>query len=232
MLLLFDIDGTMLQRASREHAVAIHQALADVHGITAPPKVESAGRTDGEIARSILRACGVPDEQTTERADEFRAAACEAYASLCPPDLSSTVAPGISDLLEQLSLREEVTLALVTGNYEPIARLKLARAGIGEYFTECPGGFGSDSEDRDLLPAIARARAGSDRMPFPRDRTVVIGDTPRDIACARADGVRVLAVATGPFGASDLGEADGVAADGAALTPLLLAILDGGHSAA
>jgi phosphoglycolate phosphatase-like HAD superfamily hydrolase len=115
-----------------------------------------------------------------------------------------------------------VRLSLVTGNYEPIARLKLARAGLGHHFGAGQGGFGSDAEERGLLPAIARRRAGApDGTPHPRDRTIVIGDTPRDIACARADGVRVLAVATGPYPVEALGEADAVAADGFGLRDLL-----------
>ncbi len=98
----------------------------------------------------------------------------------------------------------------MTGNLEPVARRKLASAGIGHYFAAGQGGFGSDSESRGELPAVARARAGG----WARERTVVIGDTPRDIACARVDGVRVIAVATGPFPAEALAEADAVV-DGA-----------------
>ena len=104
---------------------------------------------------------------------------------------------------------------------EPVARLKLERAGIGSYFPAGQGGFGSDHEDRTELPAIARERAGRDGRPHPRERTVVIGDTPRDIACARADGVRCLAVATGPHGVEDLETADAVATDARALARLL-----------
>ena len=91
-------------------------------------------------------------------------------------------------------------LALVTGNLEPIARLKLRAAGIVRHFAPGQGGFGSDSEDRSDLPPLARERAaaGNGGAPWPREQTVVIGDTPRDIACARADGVHVVAVATGP----------------------------------
>ena len=92
--------------------------------------------------------------------------------------------------------RTSIRLSLVTGNLEPIARLKLERAGVGRFFEAGQGGFGSDHEDRGRLPAIARSRASD--PPWPRERTVVIGDTPRDIACARADEVRVAAVATGP----------------------------------
>ncbi len=97
-----------------------------------------------------------------------------------------------------------VRLAVLTGNLEPIAHLKLARAGLGAFFEHGQGGFGSDHEDRTELPAIARARAGG----YPRAQTVIIGDTPRDIACARADEVRCIAVATGPYSAAELDGAD------------------------
>ena len=227
MLLLFDIDGTLMQGATAEHSAALHEALHEVHGITDPPRVEAAGRTDGEIARNILLLAGVSAQRIDARADDVRTAACEAYARLCPGDLRAKVAPGIPALLDRLSDRDGVTLALVTGNYEPIARLKLRRAGIGWYFPTDQGGFGSDDEERAALPGIARTRAGGDSTPFPRNRTIVIGDTPRDIACARADGVRVLAVATGPFAAHALTGADAVARDAQALTPLLLSALDG-----
>ena len=101
-------------------------------------------------------------------------------------------------------------LSLVTGNLEGIAHVKLAHAGIGAFFTRGQGGFGSDSEDRTDLPPIARARAGTRDEPYPREDTVVIGDTPLDIACARADGVRCVAVTTGPHAADELQDADHV----------------------
>ena len=115
------------------------------------------------------------------------------------------------DALELLQADPAMRLSLVTGNVEGVARLKLRAAGIGSYFDSGQGGFGSDSPDRADLPPVARARAGrawSGDAPWPRERTVVIGDTPRDIACARADGVRVVAVPTGPFAAGDLAGAD------------------------
>jgi phosphoglycolate phosphatase len=126
----------------------------------------------------------------------------------------------VAELLAALASRPgDFRLSLVTGNLEPIAHLKLGRAGIGSYFEPGQGGFGSDSEHREALPAIARARASS--PPWPRERTVVIGDTPRDIACARADRVRVAAVTTGSFGPESLAEADAVVDDARALLPVL-----------
>ena len=227
MLLLFDIDGTLLVGANAAHRDAIHEALRAVHGVTEPSRgdMQVAGRTDADIARGMLVRAGVAAEQIDELAGDVQIAACEAYARLVPDDLSACVGPGVGDLLARLAGREDTVLSLVTGNYEPIARLKLAAAGIGGYFARGQGGFGSDHESRAELPAIARRRAGALRAgadgPWPRARTLLIGDTPRDIACARADGVRVVAIATGPFPASGLCEADAVARDARELGTLL-----------
>jgi phosphoglycolate phosphatase len=225
-LLLFDVDGTLVWRASAEHAAALREALHAVHGLDPGFRTEysAAGRTDGEIARLLLLAAGYSAQAIDTRADDVREATIAAYARLCPADLSSKVLPGIVALLEDLSRRDDVRLALVTGNFEPVARLKLLRAGLGRYFPAGQGGFGSDSEDRTMLPAIARRRAGDAGVSFPREQTIVIGDTPRDIACARADGVRCVAVATGPHPPEDLVTADAVAAPGRlaeVLAPLL-----------
>jgi phosphoglycolate phosphatase-like HAD superfamily hydrolase len=192
-----------------------------VHGVSLDGlrrRVEAAGRTDTAIARDLLRAAGIGDAEIDARAAAVAEATVAAYAELCPPDLSGHVAPGIPELLPTLAAdREAFALSLVTGNLEPIARRKLAAAGLGHFFAPGQGGFGSDSESRADLPAVARRRAGD----WPRERTVVIGDTPRDIACARADRVRVAAIATGPFRAEALAEADAVVDGARALLPVL-----------
>ena len=223
LLLLFDIDGTMLLKASAEHAASMHAALREVHGIADPAAagVAAAGRTDGEITRQILLRNGVGAERIDARAADVRDLTCEEFGHRCPPDLRDKVAPGIAELLDELAERDDVVSALVTGNFEPIARLKLERAGLGHHFAEGQGAFGSDHEDRAALPSIARHRAAVNGRPHPRERTVVIGDTPADIACARADGVRCLAVASGPYPAAELRGADEVAADGVELAGLL-----------
>ncbi len=181
-------------------------------------QVEAAGRTDAAIARDLLRHAGVEDAAIDARAGEVAAAAVAAYEALCPPDLSAFVAPGVPAALDALAADPAVyRQALVTGNLEAIARRKLASAGIGHHFAAGQGGFGSDAEDRSELPAVARTRAGD----WARERTVVIGDTPRDIACARADGVRVIAIATGPFPPEALADADAVVDGASALLPVL-----------
>lgn len=206
MLLLFDVDGTLLLKATAAHAAAVHEALREVYGIgdLSAVRVEAAGRTDYEIGRAICLQLGISADRFDAGREDFRIACVAAYARLCPDDLSEFVAPGVTDVLEALAARDDTRLALLTGNLEPIARLKIGRAGLGRFFEPGQGGFGSDHEDRTELPAIARRRAGH----YPRAKTVVIGDTPRDIACARADGVRCIAVATGPYGPEDLADAD------------------------
>ncbi|HEY6759436.1 MAG TPA: haloacid dehalogenase-like hydrolase [Baekduia sp.] len=224
MLLLFDIDGTLMLKASRDHAAAIHAAIRRVHGVREIPegRIEAAGRTDGAIVRSLLTLAGVSADQIDAHMHEVKATACLEYKLRCPEDLSDRVAPGIVDVLEALSARPDVTLSLVTGNLECVARLKLERAGLGHFFAPDQGGFGSDSDDRSELPEIARHRAGD----HPRETTVIIGDTPRDIACARADGVHCIAISTGPFRASDLHGAD-VVIDMAREIPAALARIPG-----
>ena len=226
MLLLFDIDGTLLLRAFVEHRRALAEAVREVFGVAdpGPAAVRAAGRTDGEIVREICVLGGVDAARIGAGAADFRAACARAYARLCPPDLRDRLAPDAVRVLGALAARPGMRLGLVTGNLEAIARIKLERAGLEACFEAGLGAFGSDAEDRSALPALARRRAGAPRAPYPRERTVVIGDTPNDIACARADGVRAVAVATGPYAAGDLRAADAVIA-GLGELP---ALLDGG----
>src|ERR1700753_1686831 len=109
-LLLFDIDGTLVFRASREHAAALRRALHEIHGLDPEFRTEysAAGRTDGEIARVLLLAFGVSAARIDGRAAEVREATCEAYVHLCPDDLSGFVLPGIPELLSALDERDDV----------------------------------------------------------------------------------------------------------------------------
>lgn len=231
MLLLFDIDGTLVQEASREHAEALLQALRNVHRIEIRPirrHGSAAGRTDGEIARSILLDAGVAADRIDDRAAAVQEECCRLYAGMCPADLSQAVVDGIPETLEWLAGLDGVQLALLTGNFEPVARVKLRAAGIGKWFAPRQGAFGSDSEDRSMLPPIARRRAGEAAglgVSWPRAETLVIGDTPRDIACAHADGVRCLAVTTGPHADDNLDQADALARSSAELRAELARLL-------
>jgi phosphoglycolate phosphatase-like HAD superfamily hydrolase len=112
-----------------------------------------------------------------------------------------TVYPGVHQLLEKLAAMPHATLALLTGNTQPTAGLKLSLAGIFHYFRF--GAYGNEGRSRSDLPAIAveRAREHTGRS-FVNKDIVIIGDTPNDIECGRHLSARTIAVATGtvPFG--------------------------------
>ena len=98
---------------------------------------------------------------------------------------------------------------MLTGNLEPIARLKLACAGLDEYVAFDLGAYGSDHRDRTCLVPIVRQRLQQHRgQELAEADIVVVGDTPRDIACARAGNARVVAVATGNFSSAELAAHD------------------------
>jgi phosphoglycolate phosphatase-like HAD superfamily hydrolase len=104
--------------------------------------------------------------------------------------------PGVGELLDALARRHDVFLALLTGNYAAAAKIKLEAFDLWKYF-RC-GAFGEDAHDRNDLVPVAVRRARDCGLPdLPAERVVVIGDTPLDVACARAAGARAIAVATG-----------------------------------
>ncbi|HEX2703703.1 MAG TPA: haloacid dehalogenase-like hydrolase [Solirubrobacteraceae bacterium] len=223
MLLLFDIDGTLLLGASEPHRAALLAALSAVYGIADPERqrVNAAGKTDSQIAREIALSCGIANLEFEAHLPALVSACTDVFERDCPASLVTHLAPGVAELLDGLASKDGVRLSLLTGNYERIARTKLERAGIGHHFPRGQGAFGSDAEQRELLGPIARARAGDSVAPYPREHTTIIGDTPLDIACARADGLQVIAIATGPYRAAALSEADAVVQDAYALSALL-----------
>jgi phosphoglycolate phosphatase-like HAD superfamily hydrolase len=155
-------------------------------------EVEPWGKTDRQILRDVLDRAGLP-APGPEALARWERAACSAYAELEAEEDAAPEHAATAGALEALRAAGH-SLALVTGNLEPIARRKLALRGLGRYFPEGQGGFGSDADLRPALVPIARARAGRYGMPYPREGTVLIGDTPLDVAAANADGVRAIAI--------------------------------------
>jgi phosphoglycolate phosphatase-like HAD superfamily hydrolase len=113
------------------------------------------------------------------------------------------VMPGIRQLLDMLAARDDVFLGLLTGNFEAGARIKLEHFDLWRYF-RC-GAYGDDAADRNLLVPFALHRARRLGLPdIPADHVLVVGDTPHDIACARAARARSVGVATGGCTADQL----------------------------
>jgi phosphoglycolate phosphatase len=219
-LVLLDIDGTLVWRASREHAQAVIEAIHEVHGPVELAPVDAAGLTDRRIVRAMLQGAGVAEARIDADMDWLLAIAASRYELLCPTDLSEKVLDGIPELLDELCRAPAVQLGLVTGNVEAIAHRKLAAAGISHPLLPFVGAYGSDAEDRDRLVPVAQERAAAllgYAGRWPSERTVIVGDTPQDISCARAAGAAVIAVTTGAFQADALTAADVIATGSAEL---------------
>jgi phosphoglycolate phosphatase-like HAD superfamily hydrolase len=197
------------------HHAAIVGGLETVYGLDLDGfrflTLEPWGKTDLQIALDCLRAHEVDEEVQAALLEEWTARAQSLHAELAGDGEAPLAAPQAHAALEALRARGGL-LGLVTGNLREIALRKLEIAGLGPLFRGAPGGFGSDHRERAELVRLARVRAGGAGPPWPAERTVIIGDTPRDIACARADGVACVAVTTGPFDAAALSAADAVVA--------------------
>ncbi|MBT8398778.1 MAG: HAD hydrolase-like protein [Gemmatimonadetes bacterium] len=223
-LLLFDIDGTLVWGGPAKTAFEL--AMESVFGTAGPIQDHDfSGKTDPQIARELLQLEGLPDEEIEAGFGPL----WEEYLGELKVRLVGnpmTVLPGVVTLLDHLDGMDDVALGLLTGNIVEGARLKLGSVGLLDYFRV--GGYGSDSEMREDLPAVAIQRACEawDRS-FPSSSVVVVGDTPRDVACGKHGGTRTVAVATGRHGIERLAaeEPDRVLADLRDLEQSLAALL-------
>ena len=202
-LILFDIDGTLIN-SSRVGRTALGRAMQAVYGTAgALETFEFAGKTDRRIVRELLLAEGwagpAIEARLAELDEEMSAAGQELFT---PRTIWSC--PGVPALLDALDRRDDVTLALLTGNIRHTVALKLSAAGI-DTARFVAGAYGSDSLERDDLFAIALDRtAQATGWHFAGADVVIVGDTPADVRCARAGGARAVAVATGPYPAERL----------------------------
>ncbi len=213
VLVLFDIDGTLVHGRPEGHTRAMTDAMQAVWDVPATPddvwRIEPAGRTDREIARLVLRAQGVDDGAIDAGILAWIDLACHVHGETMHMHPAPMAAPDAHAVTAALAAHGAET-ALVTGNLEGIGRAKVATAGLGDRFPLGGGGFGSDAEARADIVRLARARA---RYPHADRDVVVVGDTPRDVAAARDAGVRVIGVTTGAHDAQALAGADAVVAD-------------------
>jgi phosphoglycolate phosphatase len=193
-LILFDIDGTLLH-TNAVGIKAFAKSLAMEFNIpNGTEGLRFAGRTDTGLAREIFRKHGVaPSPENFARffecyTDWLAHMLAESHGEICP---------GANHLIHELKgLPEPPVIGLLTGNIRLGAELKLRHFDLWDFFTT--GAFADDHEDRNQIAAVAHQR-GCELLgeKLRGDQVVVIGDTPLDIACGRAIGAKVLAVATG-----------------------------------
>lgn len=197
-LLLFDIDGTLLRVAETGRQILTDAIGGLISGPVNTAGIRFSGRTDLPIIREVLVKSGCSEDE----ADRLLPQATRAYRDLGLDLLrepgSVRVLPGVTNLLDALSARDDVTLGLLTGNIQEMAYAKLRAANLETYFAF--GAFGSDHEERNKLPPVAlrQAEAHSGRS-FRGKDIVIIGDTEYDVLCGREMGVFAVAVATGRF---------------------------------
>lgn len=200
-LVLFDIDGTLLRRAGPHHRHALVEAARRATGIRATTEgVAVQGMLDRDILTEMLCNAGAPRSLIRRKMPEMVATAQNIYVRNCP-DLRRKVCPGARMLLYRL-FRRRVPTGLVTGNLTRIGWTKMERAGLKRYFRY--GAFAELARDRAGLVRIAVREARRNGWINGAAPVTVIGDHPNDIAAARANGVRAVAVATGLVGAEEL----------------------------
>jgi phosphoglycolate phosphatase len=199
-LILWDIDGTLLHSGGAGMK-ALEAALNDVFGVSGSlAGIEFAGRTDPYIIRQIFARFGI------EHSSDNLARYIDGYISLLPTILENSnarILPGIAKILSQAADHPSVVQGLLTGNLRRGAETKLGFHGLWGFFPV--GAFADDSEVRNELgPHALRRAKGHWGLEFPIERVWVVGDTPHDIACARAIGARSMAVATGSSKVAEL----------------------------
>ncbi len=193
-LILFDIDGTLVRGTAAKFA--FETAMLETYGTAgAVDSYDFSGKTDPQIARELLSAAGLEDAVV----EAGFAGLWDRYIGELESRIISNpmrLLPGVQSLIEALDAEPDVALGLVTGNIIRGARAKLGSVRLAEYFEV--GGYGSDHEVREHLPAIALERAFEAwGVRFPPESAVIVGDTPRDVECGKHEGTRTVAVATG-----------------------------------
>ncbi len=221
-ILLFDVDGTLLMTGGAGR-IAFDGAFRDLFGIeNAYEGTRPDGMTDPLIIQEIAeRRLGRPLSQ-----EEFRNI-CDKYIFYFLGAIDSSerfrLLPGVRNLFEILSEKNELMIGVATGNFEVTAKSKLERGGLRHFFKF--GGFGDNAFDRTRILEIAAERGRElfrrsspeakeksrpGEAPYescdtiPKDRIFVIGDTPLDIRAAKTLSFRTVAVATGRWTASEL----------------------------
>jgi len=214
-LVLWDVDGTLVRTAGAG-TLAFLDAVEAVVGLRPDDGAGAfmAGKTDPQIALELLAGLGVasPDEHLAGVLVALERALGDLVQHITD---QGYVLPGVPEVVSTLAASGAWIQTLLTGNLVANAKVKLAALGLGPGIDYDLGAYGSDHADRCALVPIALGRLNERGIEVDRDRVWVIGDTPRDLECARAGAVRCLLVGTGSYSVSELSGlgADAVLAD-------------------
>lgn len=199
-ILLWDIDGTLIRSARtgafKDYTVPMLEQVFGTSGRLLEMQV--SGMTDLQIVAEALRDEGFTHDDVWQRIDHLRDRYMEEMKRATGNgEEFFELLPGVRETLEAIAAEPRYRSALLTGNIEPAAYLKMDLMGLSEFF-DLPGAFGDESHNRNDLPELAAARIRQHLdVDLEPQQFIVIGDTPNDIACAKHFGARSLAVGTG-----------------------------------
>lgn len=199
-ILLWDIDGTLMRSERRDSFKDYWTPmLLSVFGTAGRlAEMQVSGMTDLQIVGEALRDEGFTPALVRERVDDFKKHyMLEMERATRNDERLFYLLPGVREVLEATAAHTRYHNALLTGNIEPAAHLKIGLVGLSEFF-DLPGAFGDESHDRRDLPALAAGRINAHlNLDLQPSQFIVIGDTPNDIGCAKHFGAKAVAVATG-----------------------------------
>ena len=198
-LVLWDIDGTLLRGGGVARDIFDVAVSAVIGRHPGDHRIRMGGKTDPQIALEILAYAALEDAEATEHLPAVLAE-LERGLEAAADELREHghVLPGVPEVLRALDADPDVRCTVLTGNTEANAAVKLAAFEFTRWIDLEIGAFGSDDRDRTALVPIALERARRLRgLQIDPEDAWVVGDTPRDLACARAGGVRCALVATG-----------------------------------
>jgi phosphoglycolate phosphatase len=205
VLVLFDIDGTLLRNAGPHHKNALAEGIFQVTGIrTTLDGVATSGMLDCDLITGMMRAKNVDDEKIGQHMDEIMEASQIAYLAACAATLEDKVCPGVHSVLRRLR-DEGAVLGVVTGNLSRIGWKKLELAGLRSYFAL--GAFAESGPTRSELARMARLEAIDRGLIDSNAKVSLVGDHTNDINAAKANGYRSVAVATGFLSTDKLSDA-------------------------
>jgi HAD superfamily hydrolase (TIGR01549 family) len=206
-LFLFDIDGTILKLKEYRSRKIFQDAFLDLFGVVVGEENTPyfSGMTDLNILKIMSENVGFDYERILREKDRVWNYLLKRFDDQSVRD-NIVLMPKIQEFLDYLNELDNCRLALLTGNFRDNAYLKLKAFALDKYFPV--GAFGCDKPDRNHLPEIAVNRAISHwrEERFSIESSVVLGDSPLDIECAKSSGALSLAVATGFHSYSKLGE--------------------------
>ena len=202
-LLLFDIDGT-LTRSHNGH-VPFNRAILETFGV--PGDILSVipdGNTDPMIVTEIFSKANILIQDIDDKWQQFSSNLRQCYAQAISSGITTVRAlPGAAELVRTVAASGIFGSSVVSGNLEPMARVKLEAAGLYSYL--CRGAYGSDSPKRADLPAIAKHRCETAfGVSIALSDCIVIGDTPKDLEAARCNHMKCILVATGRYSLEEL----------------------------